>query len=284
MINIFKSKKKLEDERLEKAEKKAKTGDVLIDIKDVELVYGTKSTPILALDNINLEIKKGEFICVLGPSGCGKSTLLKIMAGFHHATSGSCMMNGEPITGPDWHRGVVFQAPTLYPWMTIKENVEFGPRMRGLSEDEIEEVRLHFLEQVNLKGFGNKSTFELSGGMKQRAALARVLSNYPEVILMDEPFGALDALTRDNMQGLIRNIWKTNNSTVFLITHDIEEALSLGTRVIVMSKRPGTILREFNLDFTNKILEGKNDRIKYTDEYLNLKDEILEIINSQHVE
>lgn len=286
MMSIFKSKERQKEnvEKVETTEKKAKNGEVLIDIKDVELVYGTKSNPILALHDINLEIKKGEFICVLGPSGCGKSTLLKIIAGFHQATSGSCTMNGKAITGPDWHRGVVFQSPTLYPWMTIKENVEFGPRMRGLSEDEIEKVRLHFLEQVNLKGFGNKSTFELSGGMKQRAALARVLSNYPEVILMDEPFGALDALTRDNMQGLIRDIWKKNNSTVFLITHDIEEALSLGTRVIVMSKRPGTILREFNLDFTNRIYEGKNDRIKYTDEYLNLKDEMLEIINSQHVE
>lgn len=265
-------------------EKKVQMGETLIDIKDVELVYGTKSNPILALNDINLEIKKGEFICVLGPSGCGKSTLLKIIAGFHQATSGSCTMNGEAITGPDWHRGVVFQAPTLYPWMTIKENVEFGPKMRGLPEDEIEKIRLHFLEQVNLKGFGNKSTFELSGGMKQRAALARVLANYPEVILMDEPFGALDALTRDNMQALIRDIWKKNESTVFLITHDIDEALALGTRVIVMSKRPGTILKEFNIDFTNKLLEAKNDRIKYTDEYLNLKDEMLELINSQHVE
>lgn len=261
-----------------------KNGEVLIDIKDVQLIYGTKTNPILALNNINLQIKRGEFICVLGPSGCGKSTLLKIIAGFHKATSGSCTMNGEDIKGPDWHRGVVFQAPTLYPWMNIRENVEFGPRMRGLPEEEIEKVRLHFLEQVKLKGFGNKSTFELSGGMKQRVSLARVLANYPEVILMDEPFGALDALTRDNMQSLIRDIWDKNNSTVFLITHDIEEALSLGTRVIVMSKRPGTILKEFNVDFTKKILEGKNDRIKYSDEYLNIKDELLEIINSQHEE
>lgn len=268
----------------EESEKNIDTGDILINIKDVELVYGTKINPIQALNNINLEIKKGEFICLLGPSGCGKSTLLKIIAGFLPATRGTCTMKGEPITGPDWHRGVVFQSPTLYPWMSVKENVEFGPRMRGLPEGEIEEIRLHFLEQVNLKGMENKSTFELSGGMKQRVALARVLANYPEVILMDEPFGALDALTRSNMQGLIRDIWKKNDSTVFLITHDIEEALSLGTRVIVMSKRPGTILKEFNINFTNKIAEAKNDRIKYTDEYLNLKDEMLELINSQHVD
>lgn len=256
--------------------------NTLIDLKNVELVYGSKKESVHALKDIDLKIQKGEFVCVLGPSGCGKSTLLKIIAGFHKATSGSCTMDGKEIVGPDWHRGVVFQAPTLYPWMTIKENVEFGPRSRGVDEKEIEKTRLHFLEQVNLNGFGNKLTYELSGGMKQRVALARVLANYPKVILMDEPFGALDALTRDNMQGLIRDIWKKNNSTVYLITHDIDEALSLGTRVLVMSKRPGTILREFNVDFTNKIYKNGDQKIRYTKEYIDLKDEMLKIIVSQH--
>ncbi|KKH69380.1 ABC transporter ATP-binding protein, partial [Methanosarcina mazei] len=166
------------------------------------------------------------------PSGCGKSTLLKIIAGYLKPTVGLCLMHGEPITGPDWHRGVVFQSPTLYPWMNVRKNVEYGPRMRGLPPKDIKCIGSHFLEQVDLIDYSDKATFELSGGMKQRVSLARALANEPEVILMDEPFGALDALTRVNMQTLIRNIWQNNNSTIFMITHDIDEALSLGTRVI----------------------------------------------------
>ncbi|WP_461205778.1 ABC transporter ATP-binding protein [Clostridium sp. DL1XJH146] len=255
--------------------------EVLIDIQKLKLEYGTKQNSVLALDNIDLQIKRGEFLCVLGPSGCGKSTLLKTIAGFIMPTGGSCSMDGEPIVGPDWHRGVVFQSPTLYPWMSVKDNVEFGPKMKRLPSDEIEKISSHFLEQVKLVGFGDKPTFELSGGMKQRVALARVLANYPEMILMDEPFGALDALTRSNMQALVRSIWRENNSTIFLITHDVDEALSLGTRVLVMSKRPGTILKEFNVNFTQKIFDDNSKRVMYDEEYFNLKNEILDIINSQ---
>lgn len=255
--------------------------EILIDIKNLRSSYGSKMNSILALDNINIQIKKGEFICVLGPSGCGKSTLLKIIAGYIKPTSGTCIMQGKPIVGPDWHRGVVFQSPTLYPWMSVKENVEFGPRMRGLPENEIKQIRAHFLKQVKLMGFGDKATFELSGGMKQRVALARVLANYPQVILMDEPFGALDALTRANMQSLVRYIWKENNSTIFLITHDIDEALSLGTRVVVMSKRPGKILKEFNMDFTKTIFNSNYKHAMYNEKYFNIKNEIIDIINRQ---
>lgn len=253
----------------------------LISIRDVSLKYDTKNGSILALNNINLEINKGEFICLLGPSGCGKSTLLKIIAGFHKATIGSCRMRGEEIVSAGRERGVVFQSPTLYPWMSVNENIEFGPKMRGISEEKIKRIRLHFLKQVKLEGFGDKSTFELSGGMKQRVAIARVLANHPEVILMDEPFGALDALTRYNMQNLIREIWSKNNNTVIFITHDIEEALSLGTRVLVMSKGPGRIIKEFNIEFTNEILKKRNNRIKHSEIYLDLKDEMLAIINNQ---
>lgn len=255
--------------------------EVLIDIKNLNLAYGTDENAILALDDINLQIKQGEFVCVLGPSGCGKSTLLKTIAGYIQPTSGRCLMQGEPITGPDWHRGVVFQSSTLYPWMSVKDNVEFGPKMRGLPSEKIKKIRQYFLEQVNLTGFGDKPTFELSGGMKQRVALARVLANYPQVILMDEPFGALDALTRNNMQKLIRHIWKENNSTIFFITHDVDEALSLATRIVVLSKRPGRIIEEFNVDFTNTLFANKNRKIEYEDKYFKVKDEILDLINSQ---
>ncbi|MTI69898.1 MAG: ABC transporter ATP-binding protein [Firmicutes bacterium] len=258
-----------------------KKKEVLIDIKNLKSVYGKNIDSVLALDNISLQIKRGEFLCVLGPSGCGKSTLLKTIAGYIKPTSGTCLMQGESITGPDWHRGVVFQSPTLYPWMSVKENVEFGPKMRGLSENEIKRIRTHFLDQVKLTGFGDKATFELSGGMKQRVALARALANYPQMILMDEPFGALDALTRVNMQSLIRDIWKENNSTFFLITHDIDEALSLGTRVVVLSKRPGRILKEFNVDFTHTIFKNNSNHVMYSEKYFKVKNEILDLINNQ---
>jgi taurine transport system ATP-binding protein len=253
--------------------------EILVDIQNLKLIYESQGESIQALDNINLEIKRGEFICILGPSGCGKSSLLKTIAGFERPSNGRCLMQGKEVEGPDWHRGVVFQAPTLYPWLNVKDNVEFGPKMRKVPKEEIEEISSHFLEQVRLKGFEKKSVFELSGGMKQRVALARVLANYPQMILMDEPFGALDALTRNNMQNLVRDIWKKNNSTIFFITHDIDEALALGTRIIVMSKRPGTIIKEFNVNFTHTIFDMNSNHMIYNEEYFNIKNEILDLIN-----
>ncbi len=255
--------------------------EILLEIKNLKKEYRSKEETVVAIENLDLEIRRGEFLCVLGPSGCGKSTLLKILAGYQEPTSGMATMEGDPIQGPDWHRGVVFQSPTLYPWMSVRENVEFGPRMRNLSEEEIEEIRTHFLEQVKLTSFKDSSTFELSGGMKQRVALARALANYPQVILMDEPFGALDALTRANMQTLTRDIWKENNSTFFLITHDIDEALMMGTRIVVMSKRPGRIIKEFSTDFTHTIHEERTNHVIYSEDYFELKQEILSMINSQ---
>ncbi len=253
----------------------------LITVENMSLEYGKDNSYTLALKDINLEINKGEFICVLGPSGCGKSSLLKTIAGYVKPSSGTVKMQGEIIEGPDWHRGVVFQSPTLYPWMSVKDNVEFGPKMRNLPNDEIKNIRKYFLEEVNLSGLENKATFELSGGMKQRVALARVLANYPQVILMDEPFGALDALTRDNMQNLIRDIWEENNSTIFFITHDVDEALSLATRIVIMSTCPGEIIKEFNVDFTHKIFKEKSKDAMYTDQYFEIKHEILDLIHSQ---
>lgn len=254
---------------------------VLIDIQNMDLEYKSKQDSVLALQDINLKIMQGEFVCLLGPSGCGKSTLLKAIAGYIKPTSGKNLMEGKPIDGPDWNRGVVFQSPTLYPWLNVKKNVAFGPKMRGLPTSEIDEITNHFLDQVELLGFGDKPTFELSGGMKQRVALARVLANYPKMILMDEPLGALDALTRSKMQALIREIWRENKSTVFFITHDVDEALSLGTRVLVMSKSPGRILKEFNVNFTERIYQSHSESVIYSEEFFNLKKEILEIINGQ---
>lgn len=253
----------------------------LIKIKNMSLKYGEGSNTTLALKNIDLEINRGEFITVLGPSGCGKSSLLKTIAGYIRPTSGSVKMEGREIEAPDWHRGVVFQSPTLYPWMTVNQNVEFGPKMRNLPEAKIKEIRDYFLDEVDLSGVGENYTFELSGGMKQRVAIARVLANYPQVVLMDEPFGALDALTRENMQNLIRNIWQENNTTIFFITHDVDEALLLADKVVLMSKQPGSIIDIFEVDFTRQILKKGAKDVVHQDDYYQLKNKIMDIIHQQ---
>ena len=253
--------------------------DCLIEIKDLSVVYSTSSEPLKAIHDIDLNIYKGDFICVLGPSGCGKSTLLKVLAGFLKETQGSVLMKGKEIQGPDWNRGVVFQSASLYPWMNVRKNVEFGPRMKGLAKEEIDKIASHYLEEVHLLKFEDQATFELSGGMKQRVALARVLANEPEVMLMDEPFGALDALTRIHMQKLVRGIWQKNHNTIFMITHDVDEALSLGTRAIVMSKSPGTIIKELKLDFYEKAIDARTGRVHMDEEYIKMKEEILDLID-----
>lgn len=259
--------------------------EAVISVKDLNLSYGENNRSVMALQNINLDIHEGDFLCVLGPSGCGKSTFLKIIAGFLFPTSGKAMLDGKEIKKPDYSRGVVFQTPNLYPWMNIEKNVCYGPKMRGIPKNTIKELSDKYLAQVGLSDFKKQKTYELSGGMKQRAALAKVLINDPRIILMDEPFGALDALTRVNMQGLIRNIWKETGKTIMLITHDVDEALQLGNRVIVFSKRPGTILEEFNVDFSNRITgKGEENDIIFSKEYMEVKQKILEIINRQHDE
>ncbi|KNZ43378.1 ABC transporter ATP-binding protein [Acetobacterium bakii] len=255
-------------------------GDIIIEIKKLGVDYTGSNEPVKAIHDINLTIHRGDFICVLGPSGCGKSTLLKVIAGFLKQTEGTFLMNGKEVVGPDWNRGVVFQSASLYPWMSVRKNIEFGPKMKRLPKKDITEIATHYLEQVNLLKFEDQVIFELSGGMKQRVALARVLANEPEVMLMDEPLGALDALTRIQMQKLIRDIWKKNHNTIFMITHDVDEALSLGTRVLVMSSSPGTIIKELNLDFIENAVDSRTGRVQINEEYLKLKEAILDLIDT----
>lgn len=257
------------------------SSEVLVSIKDVSMKYSGENGETEALKDINLDINRGEFVCVLGPSGCGKSTLLKIIAGFNKPSTGTRTMNGEPIRKPDWHRGVVFQSPTLYPWLNVFQNVEYGLKMRKIPKQERKEIVDKYLELVGLSDFAKQKPYELSGGMKQRASLARVLVNQPEMILMDEPFGALDALTRQNMQTLTRQIWTKTGNTIFLITHDVDEALCLGTSIIVMSERPGRILKKIEVDFSRKIAENPKSNARYTQEYQLIREEILEMINTQ---
>ena len=244
-----------------------------------------------ALRDVSFSLAPGELLTVLGPSGCGKTTLLNIVAGFLAPTSGRAAFGGadisgpgaeravmEEIDGPSPRRGMVFQQGALFEWMTVAENISFGPRMKGASGREIGEIVEHYLQTVGLAGFGDKAVYELSGGMQQRVALARCLANEPELILMDEPLGALDALTREKMQGLILKIWHETKKTVALITHSVEEALFLGERLFVMAPRPGRIEREYRLPFARRGLSENLRDIKNTDEYVEKREEILSMI------
>ena len=215
----------------------------LIVVDGISLRYGAegKSDSTMALSDINLNIYDGDFICVLGPSGCGKSTLLNIIAGLLEPTSGEIIAKGEAASGIDYRRAVVFQAPVLYPWMNVRENVSFGPRVRGVDKEETRKVVDKYLDLVGLTDFAESKPYELSGGMRQRAALARELVNDPYMILLDEPFGALDALTKIAMQNELKRIQREFGTTMILVTHDIDEAVYLADRVIVFSSRPGRI-------------------------------------------
>jgi len=224
------------------SEARAARGDGRLVISDVAHDYVTKKERVQALDPIELTIEPGEFVSLAGPSGCGKSTLLSLLAGFIFPTQGEITLGGRRITKPDWERGVVFQQPNLYPWLSVRDNVTFGPRMRGLPKSDYEERAEEFLRLVSLHDFAGRRPYELSGGMQQRAAIARVLVNDPAIMLMDEPFGALDALTRERMQEELLAIWRETDKTIFFITHSVEEAVYLGSRVLVMTPRPGSIV------------------------------------------
>lgn len=253
----------------------------LISIENVELDYAGKTGIIRALENINFNIFPGEFVCVLGPSGCGKSTLLKIIAGFIQPTSGVVKLEGEEIKGTDWNRGVVFQNPPLYEWFSVRDNVAFGPRMRKVPKNEYRQLTDEYLAKVGLTDFADKRIYELSGGMKQRVSIARALINNPDILLMDEPFGALDALTRENVQDLTRKIWWDTGKTIFFITHDVEEALLLASRIIVLSKHPGRVVEDIQVDFSRKIMEECATDIKFTEEFYKYREKLLKLINSQ---
>ncbi len=253
--------------------------EVLMEIRELGVSYGgaKDAENTEALTGINLTIRRGDFIGVLGPSGCGKSTLLNCMAGLLKATSGSIEMLGAPVTDVDPKRAVVFQTATLYPWMTVADNIAFGPSVRGISKEETAKRVREIIDLVGLADFADSKPYELSGGMRQRASLARALVNDPEMILLDEPFGALDAFTRSSMQELVRTIWKETGTTVFLITHDVDEALTLSTRILVMTERPGRIRKEFDVDFTRRMV-GNDDEARYSAEYMNLRREMLSLI------
>lgn len=251
----------------------------VIEIRNLNLTYESANQSVTALKDIQLTIEDGSFVCVLGPSGCGKTTLLRIIAGFLQPTSGEVYLDGEPIPAkPDEHRGVVFQHQTLYPWLNIEQNVEFGLKMRKVPPLKRKEIVDKYLEMVGLAQFKKAAPYELSGGMKQRASIARVLANDPRIILMDEPFGALDAMMKEQMQENVRDIWRKTNKTFFFITHDVEEALLLGTKIVVMSARPGQIIKEFENNLPYEIEEGESRKYRSSLDFIEKREEIVSLI------
>ncbi len=233
---------------------------------------------VQALKNVTLDIKSGELLSVLGPSGCGKTTLLNIVAGFLAPTSGQIVLNKNKVEGPGAERGMVFQQGALFEWMTVRENVSFGPDMKNMPRAQSRKIVDRLLEVVGLQDFKEKAVYELSGGMQQRVALARCLANEPDVILMDEPLGALDALTREKMQSLVLDLWKETGKTIILITHSVEEALLLGERLLVMAPRPGRIHKEYRLPFAEMGVGADLREVKKHPEYSKTREEILSMI------
>ena len=231
----------------------------------------------LALQATDLDVAENAFITILGPSGCGKSTLLRIVAGLDRQTAGEVLLDGQRISGPGADRGMVFQSYTLFPWLTVQGNVCFGLRERGLPRAQQLDIAQGFLAKVGLKGFANHYPKQLSGGMQQRTALARALANNPRMLLMDEPFGALDHQTRELMQELLLGIWEAERKTVLFVTHDIDEAIFMGTRVVVMSARPGRI----KLDRAVALPHPRHYSVKTTPVFSELKAELTEAVRSE---
>lgn len=249
----------------------------ILSIRGVSRTFVSAGSKTLALQASDLEVAENDFVTILGPSGCGKSTLLRIVAGLDHPSSGEVLLDGKRITGPGADRGMVFQSYTLFPWLTVRDNVCFGLRERGLPRAQQLEIAQSFIQKVGLGGFENHYPKQLSGGMQQRTAIARALANGPRMLLMDEPFGALDHQTRELMQELLLGIWEAEKKTVLFVTHDIDEAVFMGSRVVVMSARPGRI----KLDRTVALPHPRHYSVKTTPEFMALKAELTEQVRSE---
>ena len=225
-----------------------KEGNIKVSIQGIEKKYKVRNGEVIALNGVDFDIKENEFICVIGPSGCGKSTLLNIIAGLLEPTAGQVVVDGNVVRGTGTDRGVVFQQYALFPWLTVRKNVEFGLKLKGIEKEERRAIADKYLKMVELEKFADSYPKELSGGMKQRVAIARAYAMNPSVLLMDEPFGALDAQTRTQLQTELLKTWEEEHKTCFFVTHDIEEAIVLATRVVIMSARPGRIKEVVDID------------------------------------
>jgi taurine transport system ATP-binding protein len=238
--------------------------------------------PVQALAGVDCTMESGDFTVAIGASGCGKTTLLKLLAGFIAATEGDVLLNGEPIEGPGRDRGVVFQKHALLPWMNVTENVAFGPKLRGRPKRERIETAMKYLRMVHLEDSSTQPVYKLSGGMQQRVGLARALANDPEVLLMDEPLGALDAFTREVIQSMILDIWSETSKTVFFITHSVEEALFMGNKLLIMCPSPGRVVETREFDFCYRYLKNRDARaVKSDPEFIEAREEVVSTIHNQ---
>ena len=253
-----------------------RSSDITVD--HVSLSYGDGENAVLALSNLSLEVRKQEFCVIVGPSGCGKSSLLYLIAGLQDRSGGVIKIGGRSVSDPGADRGMVFQAYTLFPWLTVGQNVEYGPKRKGMPAAERKRVVDFYLSEIGLSTFRDHYPSQLSGGMKQRVAIARALANDPEVLLMDEPFGALDSQTRHTMQLLLLNVWDHSKKTVLFVTHDIDEAILLADRVVVMSGRPGQIKKEIPVN----ISRPRSADLVMEPAFIAMKREILELLKNNH--
>jgi taurine transport system ATP-binding protein len=254
------------------------TEDSIAQLAAVGLVFGKGNQQVEVLREINLTLQPGDFVCVLGSSGCGKTTLLRVLAGYQRPSQGIVMVSGKSHTKPDADVGVVFQRPNLFPWLTIAKNVEFGPKMRGISKLERKQRVSRYLDMVGLDHAAQLLPYQLSGGMQQRAAIARTLASDPKLILMDEPFGALDALTREAMQLHLREIWEKTRKTIFFITHDVEETLLLATRIVVMHAHPGRIVKDLMNPFAQRSESESATKLRLSREFVEMREHLVESI------
>ena len=253
---------------------------VKVHIDNVVKKFNGRNGEMIALNGVTLDIHDNEFICVVGTSGCGKSTLLNIIAGLLEPTSGQVYCDGKLVEGTGTDRGVVFQQYALFPWLTVKKNVRFALEMRGVKGKEADELAMKYLEKVDLVKFANHYPKELSGGMKQRVAIARAYAAEPQVLLMDEPFGALDAQTRTQLQSELLHTWERDMKTCFFITHDVDEAIILAQKVIVMSARPGRVKAVIDID----IPYPRDQETKMSPRFLELKNEIWSLVYQEYLE
>lgn len=247
---------------------------IKLQVRGLSKIYEDNSKEVVALKDVNLEVKESEFVMIVGPSGCGKTSLINIIGGLDEASAGEVLLDGKSVSGPGADRGMVFQGYSLFPWLTVQKNVEFGLKMKKISPAERAEHARKYIRLVGLEGFEDALPRQLSGGMKQRVAIARTLANEPEVLLMDEPFGASDAQTRVVMQELLADISRRTGTTILFITHDIDEAVLLGERIYVMSRRPGTVRDAITVDIPGE----RNHNSLVLPEFLETKKKIMDML------